>query len=128
MNLAKNSLIFDHFRLSAINLGCSCIDFDIFLFAYKLGISSILAGEVLVFYLPICFFYYLAKLIIFISSSRIPCIFFLQGGSRALCKRKKFLPFLMWFQRYEFLNLPLHFMGEALGILYNQTLEYLFIR
>ena len=23
----KNSLVFDHFRLSAINLGCSCIDF-----------------------------------------------------------------------------------------------------
>ena len=28
----------------------------------------------------------------------------------------------MWFQRYEFLkDPPLHFMGEALGILYNQT-------
>ena len=40
----------------------------------------------------------------------------------------------MWFQRYEFLkDPPLHFMGEALGILYNQTffcsgLEHLFIR
>ena len=40
----------------------------------------------------------------------------------------------MWFQRYEFLkDPPLPFMGEALGILYNQTffcsaLEYLFIR
>ena len=40
----------------------------------------------------------------------------------------------MWFQRYEFLKDPhLHFMGEALGILYNQTffcsgLEHLFIR
>ena len=40
----------------------------------------------------------------------------------------------MWFQRYEFLkDPPLHFMGKALGILYNQTffcsgLEYLFIR
>ena len=28
----------------------------------------------------------------------------------------------MWFQRYEFLkDPPLHFMGEALGILFNQT-------
>ena len=25
--LTKNSLVFDHFRLSAINLGCSGIDF-----------------------------------------------------------------------------------------------------
>ena len=32
-------------------------------------------GEILVFYLPISFFYYLAKLIIFTKSSRIPCIF-----------------------------------------------------
>ena len=32
-------------------------------------------GEILVFHLPICFFYYLAKLVIFIRSSRIPCIF-----------------------------------------------------
>ena len=50
--------------------------FDIFLFGYNLGILSILAGEVLVFYLPIRFFYYLANLIIFTRSSRIPCIFF----------------------------------------------------
>ena len=40
-------------------------------------------GEVLVFYLSICFFYYLAKLVIFIRSSRIPCIFFMKGDSRA---------------------------------------------
>ena len=39
-------------------------------------------GEVLVFYLPICFFYYFAKLIIFIRLSRIPCIFFMKGDSR----------------------------------------------
>ena len=41
------------------------------------------SGEVLVFYLPIRFFYYLANLIIFTRSSRIPCIFFLKGESRA---------------------------------------------
>ena len=57
--------------------------FDNFLFGYNLGILSILAGEVLVFYLPIRFFYYLANLIIFTRSSRIPCIFFLKGASRA---------------------------------------------
>ena len=86
------------------------------------------------FYLPICFYYYLAKLIIFIRSSRIPCIFFLKGDSRAFIYEKEILPFRMWFQRYEFLkDPPLHFMGEALGILYNQTffcsaMEDLFIR
>ena len=76
-------------------------------------------GEILVFYLPICFFYYLAKLIIFTRSSRIPCIFFLEGGFKGIYLRER--------------NFPLHFMGEALGILYNQSffcsgLEYLFIR
>ena len=55
--------------------------------------------------------------------------FFLVGDSRAF-KRKKFNPFVCGFQRYNFLK---DFMGEALGILYNQTffcsgLEYLFIR
>ena len=44
MNLTKNSLVFDHFRLSAINLGCSGIAFDNFLFGYNLGILSILAA------------------------------------------------------------------------------------
>ena len=43
MNLTKNSLVFVHFRLSAINLGCWCIDFLYFLFGYKFGIPSILA-------------------------------------------------------------------------------------
>ena len=46
------------------------------------------------FYLPICFFYYLAKLIIYIRSSRIPCIFFLKGIQEHLFKRKKFYPFI----------------------------------
>ena len=57
--------------------------FDNFLFGYNLGILSILEEEVLVFYLPICFFYYFANLIIFTRSSRIPCIFFLKRHSRA---------------------------------------------
>ena len=63
--------------------------FDIFLFGYNLGILSILAGEVLVFYLPIRFFYYLADLIIFTRSSRIPCIFFLEGGFKGIYLREK---------------------------------------
>ena len=41
------------------------------------------------FYLPICFFYYLAKLIIFIRSSRIPCIFFLGGGFKGIYLRER---------------------------------------
>ena len=44
MNLTKNSLVFDHFRLPAISLGCSGIDFDNFLFGYNLGILSILSA------------------------------------------------------------------------------------
>ena len=48
-----------------------------------------LAGEVLVFYLPIRFFYYLANLIIFTRSSRIPCIFFLEGGFKGIYLREK---------------------------------------
>ena len=47
------------------------------------------AGEVLVFYLPIRFFYYLANLIIFTRSSRIPCIFFLEGGFKGIYLREK---------------------------------------
>ena len=46
-------------------------------------------GEVLVFYLPIRFFYYLANLIIFTRSSRIPCIFFLEGGFMGIFLREK---------------------------------------
>ena len=46
-------------------------------------------GEVLVFYLPIRFFYYLANLIIFTRSSRIPCIFFLEGGFNGIYLREK---------------------------------------
>ena len=46
-------------------------------------------GEVLVFYLPIRFFYYLANLIIFTRSSRIPCIFFLEGGFKGIYLREK---------------------------------------
>ena len=65
--------------------------FDIFLFGYKLAFASILAGEVLVFYLPIRFFYYLAKLIIFTRSSRIPCtgIFFLEGGFKGIYLKER---------------------------------------
>ena len=44
------------------------------------GGSHSCKGEILVFYLPICFFFYLAKLIIFTRSSRIPCIFFFLKG------------------------------------------------
>ena len=40
------------------------------------------------FYLPICFFYYLAKLIIFTRSSRIPCILFLEGGFKGIYFRE----------------------------------------
>ena len=47
------------------------------------------SGEVLVFYLPIRFFYYLANLIIFTRSSRIPCIFFLEGGFKGIYLREK---------------------------------------
>ena len=47
------------------------------------------AGEVLVFYLPIRFFYYLANLIIFTRSSRIPCIFFLEGAFKGIYLREK---------------------------------------
>ena len=39
--------------------------------------------EILVYYLPVCFFYNLAKLIIFTRSSSIPSIFSLKGDSRA---------------------------------------------
>ena len=41
------------------------------------------------FYLPICFFYYLAKLVIFIISSRNPCIFFLEGGFKGIYLRER---------------------------------------
>ena len=46
-------------------------------------------GEVLVFYLPIRFFCHLAKLIIFTRSSRIPCIFFLEGGFKGIYLRER---------------------------------------
>ena len=79
-------------------------------------------------YLPICFFYFFAKLIIFTRSSRISCIFFLEWGFKGIYL------FLCGFRDMIFFkDPPLHFMGEALGILYNQKffcsdLEYLFIR
>ena len=44
-------------------------------------------GEVPSFYLPIRFFCNLAKLIIFTRSSRIPCIFFLEGGFKGIYLR-----------------------------------------
>ena len=46
-------------------------------------------GEVLVFYLPIRFFYYLANLIIFTRSNRIHCILFLEGGFKGIYLREK---------------------------------------
>ena len=52
-------------------------------------ISEGISGEVLVFYLPICVFYYLAKLVIFIRSSRIPCIFFLEGAFKGIYLRER---------------------------------------
>ena len=51
--------------------------------------TELVLGEVLVFYLPIRFFYYLANLIIFTRSSRIPCIFFLEGGFKGIYLREK---------------------------------------
>ena len=66
-----------------------------YLFRILLGIAtpywkeSVIGGEVLVFYLPIRFFYYLANLIIFTRSSRIPCIFFLEGGFKGIYLREK---------------------------------------
>ena len=51
-------------------------------------------------------------LLLFTRSSRIPCIFFLKGHSRAFILEKEILPFLMWFQRSDFLmDPPLHFKG-----------------
>ena len=44
--------------------------------------GGIAQGEIVVFYLPICFFYYLAKLVIFIRSSRTLFIRFLEGGNK----------------------------------------------
>ena len=65
------------------------------------GISPL--GEVLVFYLPIRFFYYLANLIIFTRSSRIPCIFFLVGGFKGIYLReKKLYPFVCDFRDMNF--------------------------
>ena len=46
-------------------------------------------GEVLVFYFPIRFFCNLAKLIIFTRSSRILCIFFLEGGYKGIYLRER---------------------------------------
>ena len=78
------------------------------------------------------FFYYLAKLIIFKGRAGF-LYFFLEGGFKSIYLRERNCA-LMWFQRNDFLKYPpLHCMGEALGILYNQTffssgLEYLFTR
>ena len=63
--------------------------FDIILFGYKLGFANILAGEILVFYLRIRFFYYLAKLIIFTRSSRIFLYFFLEGVFKGIYLRER---------------------------------------
>ena len=41
------------------------------------------------FNLPICFFYYLAKLIIFTRSSNISCNLFPEGGFKGIYLREK---------------------------------------
>ena len=64
MNLTKNSLVFIILEFLLYSQAVVALIFYSFLFGYKLGFPSILTGEILVFYLPICFFYYLAKLII----------------------------------------------------------------
>ena len=54
------------------------------MYQYRSGdLSRLSVGEALVFYLPICFFYYLAKL------SRIPCIFFLEEGFKGIYLRER---------------------------------------
>ena len=80
------------------------------------------------------FLYYLAKLIIFTRSSRVPSIFSLEGVFKRNYLRENILPFPMFLLVLCFLEgyVPI-FQGEALGILYNQTLfvgwglEYLLI-
>ena len=64
--------------------------------------------EILVFYLPICFFYYLAKLIIFTWSSRTPCIFSLKGDSKGIISENKLYPYVV----SEIRGPPLHFIGQ----------------
>ena len=81
------------------------------------------AGKILVFYLHISLFYYLAKFIIFTRSSRIPCIFFLEGGIQGHLLRERnftlsYVVSEIWFFEW---SPPLFVMGEALGIHYNQT-------
>ena len=69
---------------------CICVFCDpVFTSQMALLFNMNTSGEVLVFYLPICFFYYLAKLIIFIRSSRIHCIFFLEGGFKGIYLRER---------------------------------------
>ena len=104
MNWTKYSLVFDHFRLPSINLEkrYSGGDLGYFLFGYKLGFPSILTGEILVFYLPIGFFYYLVKLIIFPGRAGFLVYFPLMGIQGELFKRKKFYPFLYGFRDMTF--------------------------
>ena len=85
-------------------------------------------------YLPIRFFYYLAKLIIFARSIRVPCIFFLEGEFKGIYLRERnfTLSYVVSEICFSEGSAPT-FHGEALGILYNQTffctgLEYLFMR
>ena len=75
--------------------------------------SPLSVGENLVFYLPICLFYYLAKYL----QGRVGSLyFFLEGGFKGNYLKGKILPFAMWFQIFY----P-YFLCEALRILYNQT-------
>ena len=54
-------------------------------------------------YLPICFSYYFAKLVIFIRSSRIPCIFFLEGAFKGIYLRERnFTLFVCGFRDVNF--------------------------
>ena len=72
-------------------------------------------GEILVFYLPICVFYYLAKLLLFTRSNRIPCrlLFFLKGHSRAFIWEK--FPFVCGFRDMIFWGSAPTFHGGSPG-------------
>ena len=96
-----------------------CIRYIIGVFCYNLNhrqtfllhiytLACVKAGEVLVFCLPSCLFYYLAKLIIFIRSSRISCIFFKVGFKGIYLRERNFT------QIFEGSAPTFH--GEALGI------------
>ena len=90
--------IFSNDLLLLVQDRCDVYNYaDDFLVGYKLCFPSILTGSILVFYLNICFFYYLSKLIILTMTSRIPCIFFLEGRFKGIYLRERnfTLPYLV---------------------------------